>query len=630
MATTGAWAQTTAPAAATQPSGAEAGPESASIAITRPGTFEIHVQGADLRGVLQLLSTQGKRNIIATKDVRGTVTADLYGVTFDQALKAILASSGFDYIEEDGFIYVYTAKQKAAVIAAKKQPEVRVFYLSYLRAADAQTLIAPVLSEGGTVAVTPAATVGITPDKTGAGGDSHATGEVLVVRDFPDELKKVEKLLKELDVKPDQVLIEATILSAELKEHNKLGVNLSMLAGSDFQDLGVTASSSGAPSFTPGPITEDNLTAVTFRTDFTPVSGGMTFGIFGSDIAMLISAMESVTDVTVLANPKLLVVNKQRGEVMIGRRDGYLTTTVTETTATQTVEFLETGTRLVVRPFIGRDGYIRMEVHPEDSDGSVENDLPSETTTEVTSNVLVRDGHTIVIGGLFRENTNTGRFQVPLVGNIPYVGALFRTVGDGTERDEVIILITPHIMNQPKAEAVSEQAKDDIERMRIGQRKGLRWWACERLAQNHLRWAKQAVRNGKEAEALWNLDMALSMKCRMIEAIRLREQITQKAYWSDAARHSAVKYIIQRMIMHELGKPVEPIIPPDKPRNTQGVDPAVRKALGIEPRVEKPLPAPTVVPGADKPKAKGGPGAAKIEPKPEAGPGAAEAAPKAS
>src|SRR5690606_22979737 len=96
------------------------------------------------------------------------------------------------------------------------------------------------------------------------------------------------------------------------------------------------------------------------------------------------------------------------------------TTTVTQTSSIQNVEFLETGTQLRFRPYIGDDGYVRIEVHPEDSTGGLTAaNLPFEQTTEVTTNIIVRDGHTILIGGLFREVTSASRSQVPLVGNVP-------------------------------------------------------------------------------------------------------------------------------------------------------------------------------------------------------------------
>src|SRR4029079_13938669 len=157
------------------------------------------------------------------------------------------------------------------------------------------------------------------------------------------------------------------------------------------------------------------------------------------------------TDTTIMANPKVLALNRQQGEVFVGNEDGYLTTVTTETTTSQAVESLKTGTRLIFRPYIGAVGFIRMEVHPEDSDGAVKNGLPSKSTTEVTSNIMVKDGHTIVIGGLFRESTVSSKSQVPFVGNLPLVGMLFKNQRDRTVREEVIILLTPHIIQDDAA-----------------------------------------------------------------------------------------------------------------------------------------------------------------------------------
>ena len=318
---------------------------------------------------------------------------------------------------------------------------------------------------------------------------------------------------------------------------------------------------------------------------------GMTVGILGNRIAMFITALESVTDTTVLANPKLLVLNKQKGEVLIVERQGYRTETTTETGVSEEIEFLETGTKLLVRPFVCKDGYVRMEIHPEESEGIIDDDnLPFETTTEVTSNVLVKDGHTIVIGGLFREETQNARNQVPVLGNIPYLGTLFRHTNDAIQRREIIILITPHIVQQHAAEAISEQLKDDIERFRIGQRKGVQWWARDRLVQTSMRWAKQALAKGQKGFAMWHLDMVLSMNPKLDEAVHLKERLNGRANWADEPRISSAKYIIQRMMMHEMGKSVESVIPPQKPRSNDKVDPRVKKAFGMEKRYEDPLP----------------------------------------
>jgi len=568
---------------------ANGGNDQESVKMSMTGTFDIQVQDAELRGVLHLLSTQGKRNIVATKEVAGQVTADLYAVTFEEALDAIMQSSGYVYRQKGRFIYVYTPDQLAAALQAEKKTEVRVFHLSYITAEDAEALILPALSDDGSVSLSPASETGIETSDEEAGGNSLAGEDVIIVRDYEENVKQIAEILDKLDAKPQQVLIESTILRASLDEDNTLGIDFNALAGIDFETRG--AVNGDLDGYLP------NQTAAGFQTDVIgELNGGMSIGVITNNIGIFIRALESVTDTTVVANPKLLVLNKQRAEVMIGSRDGYLTTTVTETVATQTVEFLETGTRLVVRPYIGRNGYIRMEIHPEDSDGSVtELGLPRETTTEVTCNVMVRDGHTIVIGGLFREDTDNDRSQIPVLGNIPYAGTLFRSTTDGTEREEVIILVTPHIVNHDIDEAIGERLKDDVNRFRLGQRKGLRWWNRSRLAQTHMRWAKQELANGDRAKALWNVDMALSCNPRMEEALRLKERLMDRALWSDESRESSIKYLIRQLVMQDLAMPVERIVPPGKPRDPQKVDPAVRKALGIGDRYEDDLPGPAAM-----------------------------------
>jgi type IV pilus assembly protein PilQ len=586
------------------------------VTITDAGTFELHVQGTDIRKVLQLLSTRSETNIIATKDVSGTVTADLYGVTFDEALEAVLKSAGFEYIRKGNFVYVMTPKEKAEREAAMRTMTVKVFKLNYITAADAKTLITPVLSQKGVVSTSPDAAVGIATSNSDAGGNTMATEDVIVVKDYPEEIEKVTEIIKKLDVRPQQVLIEATILRATLNENNALGIDFNALAGVDFQDLNST--STAYQNLTIGDVPNAQLSeaGAGFRTDFRGrvPPGGLSIGFIFNEIALFIRALESVTDVAVLANPKLLVMNKQRGEVMVGNRDGYLTTVITETAATQTVEFIETGTRLVVRPYIATDGYVRLEIHPEDSTGGVSADqLPFEQTTECTSNVLVKDGHTIVIGGLFRERTSNNRSQVPLVGNIPVLGHLFSGRVEATTREEVIILITPHIIKHAADEIVSEQLKDQVWRIRLGMRQGLMWFGRSRLAQAHMHWARQHMARGRERRALWDVKLALSLVPRLDEALTLRERLTNQAIWSSEPRVSSSAYIIQRMVMQELGLPAEKVLPPFKPRDAGLLDEEVRDALGIGTSRELPLTADP----RDPVSVHGGPKGKPAEAKPE-------------
>lgn len=557
--------------------------DSKDITVNPVGTFEIHVQGADLRGVLQQLSTQGRRNIVATKEVTGKVSADLYGVTFREALEAVLRSTGFVYEEKDNFIYVYTKEQWEKIRDAERKMSVCAFKLAYLTANDAKMLIAPALSKDGTVSNTPNPVNGIAESPSETGGINYAREDVVVVRDYDENVQRVAALLKELDVKPQQVLIEATILRATLQEDNKLGVNVSVLNGIDLKALGIEIQS----------LTSNTVGSL-------GASGpGLTIAASTGNVDYLIRALESVTPVTVTANPKLLVVNKQRGQVIVGEKLGYVSATSTSDAGTtnSTIDFLTTGTTLIVRPFIGKDGFIRMEIHPKESSGSIETkgeqNLPRETTTELTSNVMVRDGSTIIIGGLFRERTTSPREQIPVVGNVPVLGALFRNTSDSYNREEMIILLTPRIVKTPNDHLVGAHLKDEVERYRIGARKDLRWWGRNRLAETHLRWAKQCLRENHGNMAMWNLDLALSMDPQMIEAVHMKERMCEKAYWADSARTSTAGYVIERLIMHELGKPYSTVISPDRPRDPACLPADVKAAFEIDGLLEAPLPGQT-------------------------------------
>ncbi|KKK58472.1 hypothetical protein LCGC14_3044110, partial [marine sediment metagenome] len=236
--------------------------------ITDTGTVELHVQGADLRRVLQLLSTQSKTNIIASKEVQGTVTADLYGVTFTQALESVLQSAGFTYIQKGNFIYVMTEKQYTDWQESKRELLVKVFKLSYVTAADAKEFLTPLLGSNGSIAVTPAPAVGIASSATETGGISLAVEDMLLVRDYSENLEKMTKVLREIDVRPQQVLIAATILRATLTETNILGIDFNALAGVDFRSLSST--STGVTSITPGAVPAEQLDQATstIRTDF--------------------------------------------------------------------------------------------------------------------------------------------------------------------------------------------------------------------------------------------------------------------------------------------------------------------------------------------------------------------------
>jgi hypothetical protein len=189
----------------------------------------------------------------------------------------------------------------------------------------------------------------------------------------------------------------------------------------------------------------------------------------------------------------------------------------------------DTGTTLSFRPYVGSDGYIRMEIHPEDSTGGVVNGLPHKVTTEISSNVMVKDGHTIVIGGLFREQSQTSRGQIPGLGSIPYLGVLFRQQQDTTTREEIIVLLTPHIIKDDSAyQQLSEEAIRRLDELRIGVRKGMMFFANERLAETAYQNAVNELNKPHPNKnlAMWHLNVATNLNPTFLEAIELKEKLS--------------------------------------------------------------------------------------------------------
>ncbi len=526
------------------------------------GTLEFHARNLDIVSALTQLRLLEERNIVISNKVTGTVSADLYGLNFAEALRAILRASNLVARQEGSFLYVHTpeeakrAAEEAKLLASEAEKLIigrrklitHIFHLYYTSAPEVAILLRPLASENGDMATTSASQKGIAADTEAAGGNDFASADTIVVSDYPENIEQMKRVVAKVDVRPRQILIEATILAASLNEDNSLGIDFNVLAGVDFR--GMSASSPGGTSMTLGNVPSAKFDSGTISGDSNFISGlpagGLNFGFIKNDIAVFIHALEQITDTTVLANPKILVLNKQRGEVMVGRRDGYITTTTTETSTIQTVEFLETGTRLIFRPYIGNDGYVRLEIHPEDSTGGLTDaGLPFEETAEVTTNVLVKDGSTIVIGGLFRDNMIINRGQVPWFGNIPIVGALFRRTRDDSTRQEVIILLTPHIIDDPANED-AEKLLSNTETLRVGARQGVQWHGRERLAQGHYRSARKYIDRGDKTRALYELNAAINLFPRFLEAIQLKEELLQERLAEPTG--SAIKDLIANRI----------------------------------------------------------------------------------
>lgn len=482
---------------------------------------------SNIRDGLRLLAVLCKKNIVPSSRVDGPLTVSrLYDVTFEQALGAILGH-GFKYKQDGDFVRVYTTEEYKQIREDPERMVHKVITLYYITAEEASKLIQPVLSSAAKIQMSSPAEEKISEGTQigaggaslsgGGGGDNLALNDMIVVFDYPENIEKAEAIIREIDARPRQVLIEATILVARLTETTEFGVDWNLLSG-----VLVT----GFPSSITNPLRQGTPIEQWGFAWPGETQRGLAIGFSCDNVQAILTALETVTDTTLLANPKILAVNKQEGSVLIGKKLGYLDqTTQTQTSTTQSVKFLNTGTQLIFRPYIGDDGYIRMDIYPKDSDGIVKgNGIPDETTTELRTNVVVKDGETIILGGLFRDVTTADRSQVPVLGNLPVLGALFRGTVDKVQREEVIIMLTPHIIAEA-SETDPDKRADDIrlkreaatDSLQIGDRARIAEEAYARAAKNYL--------EGDVGRALFHLRMALMMRPTYLEALRLRERI---------------------------------------------------------------------------------------------------------
>jgi type IV pilus assembly protein PilQ len=467
-----------------------------------------------IRDALRFLAAKYQKNIVPSAGVDGVVTVtSLYDVSFEQALQAILGY-GFKYDVDGNFIRVYTADEYKRVKEDPDRMEQRVFTLYYVNSTEMRKLVAPVLSANAIVA---ASTAAMQDTQAGDGGDSLAMRDCLVIYDYPENLKKVAAMIEQLDVRPPGILLEVTILEAQLKDETEFGIDFSSIAGAAISiSTGEGITSSGFASAVGG----------------TGVSTGLAVGFKIDDVTGFIRALESITDTTVLANPKILALNKQAGHILIGSEDGYLTTTqISADGAVQQVEFLESGTRLKFRPYVCRDGYIRMEINPEQSKGQVDTAsgfvLPSKDTTQVATNIMVKDGQTIVIGGLFKDDISQTHSQVPLLGDLPLIGHAFEQVKDVAIRNELIILITPHIIESPEEIADAQQVKEVGEIVK-GAKESLSIINRTRIFEERLEIAGQYYKDGYYQAALAELEHILEARPNYPDAQRLHDKVKEK------------------------------------------------------------------------------------------------------
>ncbi|NLI10932.1 MAG: type IV pilus secretin PilQ [Elusimicrobia bacterium] len=415
---------------------------------------------ADIKEVLNMMASRAGLNVIYGDDVSGTLTISLKNVPFDEAFRTILNVKGLaaqqvgENILRIATPKTFSSEQKNAML------QTRIFFLNYTKASEIKTQIESVASAEG---------------RTASKCNVDETNNALIITDTPLGLESSSRLIKNLDRMPKQVLIEAKLVEVALDSDFHLGIQWSASGNSNGNYIGANDINSAIgpttqfggqksiiPNYSAGSIngTQGNLSASAGGTGVelpaNVIYGAFRLGRVTSNFMFdsVISAAAKKGKAKVLSDPKVATLNNKEANINITTQIPYTTTETTGSTPpvlTTKVVYLTTGIVLKVTPTITSDGKIAMRVNPSVSQPSptitpVAGGAPGIDTRSADTNVIVQDGETIVIGGLIHDTQSDYVFKVPLLGDIPILGYLFRKKSVTRSRMELLIFVTPKII----------------------------------------------------------------------------------------------------------------------------------------------------------------------------------------
>ena len=409
--------------------------------------LSLNFQDIEVRAVLQLIADFTGLNLVASDTVGGSITLRLQNVPWDQALELILKTKGLDKRKVGNVLLVapadeIAAREKLEIETNKQVAELApvrldIVQVNYAKASDIVDLLkqdAELISERGFIS-------------------SDERTNTISVRETSDKLEQIRKLVATWDIPVRQVLIEARIVRARSNLTEELGIewggggldqsgsNLFRIGGSQetLTDLSQIAAGNSTDINFPGALAVD--LGVT-RTNASSIAIG--FGASDYLIDMELSAFESDGKGEIVAQPKIVTADRQTATIKAGEEIPYQEASSSGATS---VSFKEAVLSLEVTPQITPDDKVIMDLKiNQDSRGEVTAGIPSIETNEVITQVLVGNGETVVLGGIFQSEQATTITKTPFLGDIPYLGALFTKTEEVDQRAELLIFITPKLM----------------------------------------------------------------------------------------------------------------------------------------------------------------------------------------
>ena len=415
--------------------------------------LSLNFQDIDVRSVLQLIADFTNLNLVASDTVQGGITLRLQNVPWDQALDLVLKTKGLDKRKIGNVLLVAPADE----IAARERQELEsqkqiaelaplrreLLQVNYAKAADIAKLFQSVTSAEAKV------------DERGSITVDERTNNIIAYQ-TQDRLDELRRIVAQLDIPVRQVMIEARIVEANVDYDKSLGVRWggSVQNKGNWNTSGVSNGANASSTIgTPGS-TSTNSPFVDMGTAANTSGLGIAFITDNVLLDLELTAMEKTGNGEIVSQPKVVTSDKETAKILKGTEIPYQEASSSGATS---VSFKEASLSLEVTPQITPDNRIIMEVKVTKDEPDYLNkvqDVPPIKKNEVNAKVLVNDGETIVIGGVFSNTQSKVVDKVPFLGDVPYLGRLFRRDVVSEKKSELLVFLTPRIMNN-QAIAVS-------------------------------------------------------------------------------------------------------------------------------------------------------------------------------
>ncbi len=445
----------------------------------------LELKGMDILDVLKLISQKSGLNIVASNDVRGKITIYLKDVSVWDALKIILETNNLAYEKIGNLIKVIPEKDYEMIYGKRfsDKTQVRIIPLTYSNASELTILLENMRSSIGKIIFDeksntivlidgpsnlnnmedfikatdkPVSTKifslnyakaedlekeikGLLTERTGTVNINSRTNKI-VISDTPVKLERIEEVISAFDERHKEVLIQAKIIQVILSDQFEMGVDLQYLA-------------TNAGSHSLGADFDFSVLSATDK------YGQISVGTLASDdYEGFIEILNTIGTTNTLSSPHITALNNEEAKIMVGTTQPYVTTTTTTpasgpSTTAEAISFIDVGVKLFVTPTIGTDDFVTMRIRPEISaintylTTSENNEIPIVDTTESETTVMVKDGTTIIIAGLIKDENIETIKKVPILGDIPLLNLIFRSKDDLVRKTETIVFLTPHIIS---------------------------------------------------------------------------------------------------------------------------------------------------------------------------------------